>query len=98
MNWEDYPTQVFFDELIAHGQPRETLGGFARFLRDLSVEALQERQRAAELAIRAMGITFTVYEDATNIDRAWPFDLLPRSSPPTSGTARPPGSSNGSSR
>ena len=78
MNWEDYPTQVFFDELIAHGQPRETLGGFARFLRDLSVEALQERQRAAELAIRAMGITFTVYEDATNIDRAWPFDLLPR--------------------
>jgi len=78
VNWEDYPTQVFFDELIAHGQPRETLGGFARFLRELSVDALQERQRAAELAIRAMGITFTVYEDATNIDRAWPFDLLPR--------------------
>ena len=78
MNWDDYGTNGLHDELIADGAPRPELGGFARFLRDLSVEDLQERQRAAELAIRAMGITFTVYEDATNIDRAWPFDLLPR--------------------
>jgi uncharacterized circularly permuted ATP-grasp superfamily protein len=25
-----------------------------------------------------MGITFTVYSDGQNIDRAWPFDIIPR--------------------
>jgi uncharacterized circularly permuted ATP-grasp superfamily protein len=78
MNWDDYPNHGFYDELIHDGRPREALGGFARFLRGLSIEALRSRQTAAELAIRAMGITFTVYDDTTNIDRAWPFDLLPR--------------------
>lgn len=33
---------------------------------------------AAELAIKEMGISFTVYSDGTNIDRAWPFDIVPR--------------------
>ncbi len=78
MNWDAYPDHGFYDEMIADGRPRPAMGGFARFLRQLSLEALQERQRAAELAIRAMGVTFTVYEDSANIDRTWPFDLLPR--------------------
>ena len=34
--------------------------------------------RAAELAIVSMGITFTVYDEGQNIDRAWPFDIIPR--------------------
>ena len=25
-----------------------------------------------------MGISFTIYSDAGNIDRAWPFDIIPR--------------------
>ena len=25
-----------------------------------------------------MGITFTVYSEAGDIDRAWPFDVIPR--------------------
>jgi len=78
MNWDDYDTTNYWDELIDGGQPREEFGGFSRFLRELSIDRLRERQRAAELAIKAMGITFTVYQDATNIDRTWPFDLLPR--------------------
>ena len=41
-------------------------------------EGLLERQEAAELAIRTMGITFTVYAEAGDIDRAWPFDVIPR--------------------
>ncbi len=28
-----------------------------------------------------MGITFTVYSDGQNIDRAWPFDIIPRMIP-----------------
>ena len=58
MTWDGYGSDGFSDELIADGAPRPELGGFARFLRNLSVEELQDRQRAAELAIRAMGITF----------------------------------------
>ncbi len=48
-----------------------------RYLRSLGEELL-ERQEAAELAIRTMGITFTVYAEAGDIDRAWPFDVIPR--------------------
>jgi uncharacterized circularly permuted ATP-grasp superfamily protein len=40
---------------------------------------LEERQTAAELAIKEMGITFTVYtEQSGTIDRTWPFDIVPR--------------------
>jgi len=41
---------------------------------------LSERRTAAELAIRAMGITFTVYSgsESGGIDREWPFDVIPR--------------------
>ena len=28
-----------------------------------------------------MGITFTVYSEGQNIDRAWPFDIIPRTMP-----------------
>jgi uncharacterized circularly permuted ATP-grasp superfamily protein len=41
-------------------------------------DGLRERQQAAELAVKAMGITFTVYSDADNDERAWPFDVIPR--------------------
>jgi uncharacterized circularly permuted ATP-grasp superfamily protein len=39
---------------------------------------LQERQSLAEIDILTMGITFTVYSDGRGIDRAWPFDIIPR--------------------
>jgi uncharacterized circularly permuted ATP-grasp superfamily protein len=78
MDWFHYKTDGFFDELIADGGPRPHLAGFGRFLESLSLENLRERQEAADLAVRTMGITFTVYEDGSNIDRAWPFDVLPR--------------------
>ena len=39
---------------------------------------LQERQTLAEIDILTMGITFTVYSDGKGIDRAWPFDIIPR--------------------
>ena len=49
-----------------------------RALAALSNEEITERKTAAELAIRAMGITFTVYDDGAHIDREWPFDIVPR--------------------
>lgn len=42
------------------------------------MEEIRARQRAAELAVKTMGITFTVYHEGTNIDRAWPYDIIPR--------------------
>ena len=44
----------------------------------LGPEELAELQHVAELDILTMGITFTVYSDGANIDRAWPFDIIPR--------------------
>jgi hypothetical protein len=44
----------------------------------LGVTELQARQDDADLDILAMGVTFTVYSDGRGIDRAWPFDVIPR--------------------
>ncbi len=44
----------------------------------MSSRELRARQQAAESAIVETGITFTVYSEGQNIDRAWPFDIVPR--------------------
>ncbi|HTD50601.1 MAG TPA: circularly permuted type 2 ATP-grasp protein [Acidimicrobiia bacterium] len=75
--WHDYQSPGCWDELLVDGEPREACEGVLRYLISLGDE-LRGRQQAAELAIRSMGITFTVYSEAANIDRAWPFDVIPR--------------------
>src|SRR3569833_4136172 len=61
------------------GQPRDAARFLCHYLRSLSDHVLQERKAAAEHAIRVMGITFTVYsQQGGSIDRAWPFDIVPR--------------------
>ncbi|MFK8024797.1 MAG: circularly permuted type 2 ATP-grasp protein [Ilumatobacter sp.] len=47
-------------------------------LGELGPDEIAARQQATELDILTMGITFTVYSDGENIDRAWPFDVVPR--------------------
>jgi uncharacterized circularly permuted ATP-grasp superfamily protein len=44
----------------------------------LGVDELRARQRAADATIRALGVTFTVYAERENVDRDWPFDIIPR--------------------
>ena len=39
---------------------------------------LSYARRRPEQVIRETGITFTVYSEGQNIDRAWPFDVIPR--------------------
>ncbi|MGH3717575.1 MAG: circularly permuted type 2 ATP-grasp protein [Pseudonocardiaceae bacterium] len=77
MRWDEYSSPGCWDEMLVDGRARDTSSGVVRYLSVLGDELL-ERQRAAELAIKAMGITFTVYADAENHDRAWPFDVIPR--------------------
>ncbi|MGA2564636.1 MAG: circularly permuted type 2 ATP-grasp protein, partial [Steroidobacteraceae bacterium] len=78
--WDEYPATASYDELIAPGgTPRRGAGALIDFLSDLGPAELATRQKAADVAIRSMGITFTVYhEEGGSIDRAWPLDIIPR--------------------
>ena len=68
-----------WDELLApDGTPRPAARALLDQLATLEHSELQERQTLAELDILTMGITFTVYSDGRGIDRAWPFDIIPR--------------------
>ncbi len=44
----------------------------------IGLDALRARARAAERDLFNLGITFTVYSEATAIDRILPFDCVPR--------------------
>ncbi len=78
-SWKNYDPNGFFDELISSpGYARSAGRTVARHIRSLTTEEIRERQYAAELAVKTMGITFTVYSQGTNIDRAWPYDIIPR--------------------
>lgn len=78
-SWNKYKSDQFFDELVsASGQPRTAARGVVNFLQSLSSEEMFSRRAAADLAIREMGVSFTIYSEGKNIDRAWPFDIIPR--------------------
>ena len=77
--WPAYDGHPHYDELIAaDGQPRPVAEPLVNYLQALSERGLTSRQSAADRAIMEMGITFTVYADGENIDRAWPLDIIPR--------------------
>jgi uncharacterized circularly permuted ATP-grasp superfamily protein len=79
IDWQHYSTDGFYDELLmAAGKPRSAARILCTYLASLSDDELSERKTAAELAIQVMGVTFTVYTEGGSIDRAWPFDILPR--------------------
>jgi uncharacterized circularly permuted ATP-grasp superfamily protein len=80
INWDAFEDQNFYDELItAKGHARGYARKLIAYLRKLDEGELEARQLGAELAIKQMGITFRVYtEEEGSIDRAWPFDIVPR--------------------
>ena len=79
VNWKTYNPGTFFDEIISSpGYARKPAKKLASYLRLLTHEELLQKKTAAELAIKTMGISFTVYSDAGNIDREWPMDIIPR--------------------
>jgi len=77
-DWTNY-SSVTWDELLdGDGKPRRCAQALTDFVASLGSEGQIERRAAADRAIRQMGITFTVYSDEGNIDREWPFDIIPR--------------------
>ncbi|MEM8500968.1 MAG: circularly permuted type 2 ATP-grasp protein [Pseudomonadota bacterium] len=77
--WQEYDSSRFFDELITtSGRSRPSAGTVVNYFSSLSLDEMRQAKDAADLVIRDMGISFTVYSEGTNIDRAWPFDIIPR--------------------
>ncbi len=81
IRWREYPATGVYDELVRPGgRLRVAAKTLGVRLSKLSDEAIRQRKAAADLAIQTMGITFTVYsqKEGGSIDRAWPFDIIPR--------------------
>ena len=80
IRWGSYKVKGLYDELIrASGKARPPSNYICQYLRNLTDKEIEDLKAAADLAIRIMGITFTVYsEDEGSIDRAWPYDIIPR--------------------
>ncbi len=77
--FSDYLAGPYFCELT---RLRPGDGGAAAIVRArigaIGLDALRARASAAENDLINLGITFTVYSDATAIDRILPFDCIPR--------------------
>ncbi len=70
---------AFYDELLSPALAGDPVTSrILKLLAKMTPEELDQRREAAELAIRTMGISFTVYSEGAAIDRAWPFDIIPR--------------------
>ena len=82
IDWSQYRCNGFHDELfVSPGHARPAAQHLVDYLGGLSTAELADRRLAAELAIKVMGITFTVYSEGRNVDRSWPFDIIPRTLP-----------------
>ena len=77
--FRDYDPGAYFCELTSQ---RADDQGTARTVRAridaIGLEALRARAAAAETELINLGITFTVYSEASAIDRILPFDCIPR--------------------
>lgn len=79
MDFTNYNAKKFYDELLtSNGNPRPGMDYLFNYLKKLKPGTLNRRRDDAEMAIRTMGITFTVYSEGENIDREWPYDIIPR--------------------
>jgi uncharacterized circularly permuted ATP-grasp superfamily protein len=75
----DYQLDGFFDELFeGSSEPRRGAQLLIELLSLLPDGELEVRQQAAEQALLAMGITFTVSDDDRGAERIFPFDIIPR--------------------
>ncbi len=77
--WPTYDPGRYFCELTrlrADAGPIPAL--LIERLAGIGMEALRARAVSAETELIDLGVTFTVYSDATAIDRILPFDCIPR--------------------
>lgn len=79
MKLANYDPGHFYDELFdAPGRPRPEVTPLIDRINSLSIEEIQYRQQAAQIALFKMGVTFNVYGDNQGTEKIFPFDILPR--------------------
>jgi len=79
INWQRYDARGFFDELLdAGGNARPPAKRLVAYFESLGNNEIEARRIMAEATIQETGVSFTVYTEEGNIDRAWPFDIIPR--------------------
>lgn len=79
MNFNGYQTDGFHDEIFdPDGRARSGADVLVQRLESLSIGELHRRQKAADLTLLNMGITFNVYGNDAGTERIWPFDVIPR--------------------
>lgn len=74
-----YDPEHFYDELFLNtDSPRDFALEFIQKIQEHSSGDILKHQTDAELALRQMGITFTVYGQKDGVERIMPFDMIPR--------------------
>jgi uncharacterized circularly permuted ATP-grasp superfamily protein len=77
--FNDYTAGAYFCELTSRrADDRGTAASVQARIAAIGLEALRARAAAAETDLINLGITFTVYSEASAIDRILPFDCIPR--------------------
>jgi uncharacterized circularly permuted ATP-grasp superfamily protein len=78
MFWSAYSSDTYDELRTPEGRSRPAARHVGDFIEALGAEELRIRQRAARAEVRAEGITFAIAEEHGNVDREWPFDVIPR--------------------
>ena len=78
--FDDYDPGCYFCELTEarRAHPVSAIAHVRAAIAAIGLDQLRARASAAEDELINLGITFTVYSDATAIDRILPFDCVPR--------------------
>ncbi|OLY91947.1 Uncharacterized conserved protein, circularly permuted ATPgrasp superfamily [Cnuella takakiae] len=67
-----------WDEMCSTNEIRDHYRKVFQTLQQLSIADLQQKDRMASELFMNQGITFTVYNDNSGIERIFPFDIIPR--------------------
>ncbi|WP_041431656.1 circularly permuted type 2 ATP-grasp protein [Synechococcus sp. PCC 6312] len=79
MRFQDYDPGEFYDEwFIAPGQARPLVQPLIERVESLPPGEMTRRQQTAQTAMLNLGATFNVYGDDQGVERAMPFDIIPR--------------------
>ena len=78
MLWKKYSSPTYDELLTPDGTPRPAARQVSELIETLGPHGLHGRQRAATAEIRDGGITFAVVGAREDLDREWPFDIIPR--------------------
>ena len=74
-----YEADGLFDEMFERpGVARPHYEAVYNRLAGYNPFAFAKRRRMADVSFRNQGITFTVYSESSNVERIFPFDLVPR--------------------